>query len=73
MALRRESEGRIIAIGGGQPEEVIENTGRIEFWRRPGQKTLLGRRYSTARDCCAAVSAVNRLLTRAVLYQSHVF
>lgn len=41
MTLRRESEGRIIAMSGGLPEEAIENTGRREFWRRTGQKTPL--------------------------------
>ena len=30
------SEGRIIATSVGRPEEVIENTGRIGFWRRTG-------------------------------------
>jgi hypothetical protein len=29
-----ESEGRIIATSGGRPDEVIENTGRIDFWRK---------------------------------------
>src|SRR5215510_2144093 len=36
------------------------------FDPKSGHATL-GRRYSTARDCCAAVSSVGRLLTRAVL------
>src|SRR5215475_12521151 len=32
--LSPKSEGCIIATSGGRPEEVIENTGRIRFWRR---------------------------------------
>jgi len=38
-----KSEGCIIATSGGRPEEVIENTGRIGFWRRtaPGEKILM--------------------------------
>ncbi len=32
-----KSAGYITATSGGRPEEVIENTGRIEFWRRTRQ------------------------------------
>jgi hypothetical protein len=35
----------------------------------PRQDSVLGHQYSTARDCCAAVSSVGRLLTRTVLRQ----
>ena len=65
-----ESEGRIIATSGGRPDEVIENTGRIDFWRRTGGlPTARSIKYSSffrhASNCACVIahtlSATSRL------------
>jgi hypothetical protein len=38
-----------ITLSGGRPEEVIENTGRIGFWRRTGWQMILRCKTMTIR------------------------